>query len=126
MSDSEIWRSLSSWIYGGASLVSVACDVAILVAITTIVRRHRPDAYRGLQIWAILSLVVFLILTAARTILPLLTRHDGIDSFYRMNALLTIAGTGLHVVLVVLLIRGLTALAQPAKPIPVEGAPPYR
>jgi hypothetical protein len=126
MSEGSFWRSLSSWLYGGSSIVSLACDIAILVAITTIVRRHRPDAYRGLQLWAILSLGVFLFLTAARVVLPLLTARDGIESYFRVSAVLTILGTGLHVMLVFLLIRGLTALAQPPKPIPVEGAPPYR
>jgi hypothetical protein len=48
------------------------------------------------------------------------------ESYFRMNALLTILGTGLHVVLVVIFIRGLAALAQPPKPVVVEGLPPYR
>lgn len=84
MSDG-FWRSLNSLIYGGSSFVSFACEIAILVVISTIVRRHRPDAYQGLQLWAIGSLVVF-----------------------------------------VIFIRGLAALAQPPKPIVVEGLPPYR
>lgn len=127
MSDG-IWRALSSWIYGGSSFVSFACDVAILVVIATIVRRHRPDAYRGLLGWAIGSLGVFVLMTVARTVLPIVanTSSGGMESYFRMSALLTIFGTALHVVLVVLFIKGLTALAQPPKPITIEGTPPYR
>ncbi len=127
MSDG-FWRSLSSFIYGGSSFVSFACEIAILVVITTIVRRHRPDAYQGLQLWAIGSLVVFVVMNLARVMMPFLTRSsgDGMESFFRASTLLTILGTGLHVVLVVIFIRGLAALAQPPKPIVVEGLPPYR
>ena len=128
MSDG-IWRALSSWIYGGSSFVSLVCDVAILIAIATIVRRHRPDAYRGLLGWAVGSVGVFVFMTIARLVTPILARSstsDGMESYFRTSALLTILGTGLHVVLVVLFIRGLTALAQPPKPLVLEGAPPYR
>lgn len=127
MSEGSIWRELSSWIYGSSSLLAFACDVAVLVVIATIVRRHRPDAYRGLQTWAIASLGTFAFMTVARIVMPLCAvRDSGIDGFYRWSAILTVLGMGLHVMLVVLLIRGLTALAQPPKPISVEGAPPYR
>ena len=108
--------------------MAFACEIAILVAITTIVRRHRPDAYQGLLLWAIGSLVVFVVMNIARVAMPFLTRSSsaGIESFFRASAFLTILGTGLHVVLVVIFIRGLAALAQPPKPIVVEGLPPYR
>jgi hypothetical protein len=46
--------------------------------------------------------------------------------YFRMSSLLTILGTALHVVLVVVFLRGITALAQPPKPVVIEGAPPYR
>jgi hypothetical protein len=127
MSDG-IWRALNTWIHGGSSLVAFACDVAVLVAIATIVRRHRPDAYQGLQTWAIGSLGVFLFTTVAWIVMPLLVRtsEGGMEEYFRMMGLLTILGTVLHVVLVILFIRGLTALAQPPKPVAIEGAPPYR
>ena len=123
-----IWRALNTWIHGGSSFVAFACDVAVLVAIATIVRRHRPDAYQGLQAWAIASLGVFLFTTVAWIVVPFLSRtsEGGMEAYFRMSGLLTILGTILHVVLVILLIRGLTALAQPPKPIVIEGAPPYR
>jgi hypothetical protein len=127
MSDSTLWRSLSTWIYAGSSFVSFACEIAILVAIATIVRRHRPDAYRGLQTWAILSLAVFVVFTMARSLLPsLASSTGGIETFFKVNSLITIGQMGTHVVLVILFIRGLVALAQPPKPVVVEGTPPYR
>jgi hypothetical protein len=127
MSDG-IWRALSSWIYGASSFVAFVCEIAILIAVATIVRRHRPDAYQGLQLWAIGSLVVFVFMNIARIAMPILaSRGDGgMESFFRLSSLLSMLGTALHVVLVVLFIRGLTALAQPPKPVTVEGAPPYR
>jgi hypothetical protein len=126
MSDGAFWQSLTQWAYGGSALVTLACDIAIIVTISTIVRRHRPDAYRGLQLWAILSLVGMVFLTGAGVVAPIVTARDGMDSFFRTNVILTLAGILVHVSLVVLLIRGLTALAQPPKPVVVEGAPPYR
>lgn len=127
MSDG-LWRALISWIYGGSSFVTFVCDVAILVTITSIVRRHRPDAYGGLLIWAIGSLGLFVLMTGARIVMPMLARtsSDGMESYFRMNGLLSILGTGLHVVLVVLFIRGLAALAQPPKPVVVDSNEPYR
>lgn len=127
MSDDGLWRALNRWIHGGSSLIAFACDVAIIVAIATIVRRHRPDAYRGLQAWAIASLGVFLFTTVAWIVLPFLAPTDfGMVHYFRMSGLLTILGTLLHVGLVILFIRGITALAQPPKPLVVEGTPPYR
>lgn len=126
MSEGAFWQSLSKWSYSLSSLAAIACEVAVLVAITTIVRRHRPDAYRGLQLWAILSLVLLVVLTGARVVMSLATMRDGMESYFRSMVILTIAGVASHVVLVVLFIRGLTALAQPPKPLTVEGAPPYR
>jgi hypothetical protein len=126
MSDG-IWRALSTWIHGGSSLIAFACDVAILVAIATIVRRHRPDAYQGLQAWAVGTLAVFVFTTVAWFVVPLLARTDGgMEGYFRITGLLTILGTVLHVALVILFIRGITALAQGPKPIVVEGMPPYR
>lgn len=127
MSDG-FWRSMTSWIYGGSSFVAFVCEVAILVAITTIVRRHRPDAYQGLLVWAIGSIGVFVTLNVARIAMPFVTRgsSDGMESYFRMSSLLSIVGTMFHIVLVVLFIRGLAALAQPPKPVVVEGLPPYR
>ena len=127
MSDDGLWHALYSWIHGGSSLIAFACDVAILVAISTIVQRHRPDAYRGLQAWAIASLGVFLFTTVAWIVVPFLAPTDfGMEHYFRMSGLLTILGTLLHVGLVILFIRGITALAQPPKPLVVEGIPPYR
>jgi hypothetical protein len=128
MSDG-LWRALNSWIHGGSTLIAFACDVAILVAIATIVRRHRPDAYQRLQAWAIATLGVFVFTTVAWIAMPLLMRANmdgGMEGYFRMSGLLTILGTVLHVALVILFIRGITALAQPPKPIVVEGIPPYR
>ncbi len=126
MSDG-IWRALTTWIHGGSTLIALACDVAVLVAIATIVRRNRPDAYQRLQVWAIATLAVFVLTTIGWLVVPYVARTDGsMEGYFRATALLSILGTVLHVALVILFIRGITALAQPPKPIVVEGIPPYR
>lgn len=126
MSEGSMWRDLLQWVYGASTFVSFACEIAILVVVATIVRRHRPDAYRGLLTWAIGSLGVFVFLALARTIIPFFTRGGDMEGYFRASSLLSMLGIGLHVVLVILFIRGLVAIAQPPKPITIEGTPPYR
>jgi hypothetical protein len=126
MSDSALWRSLMQLAHGGSTLATLACDIAILVVVSTTVRRHRPDAYRGLQLWAILSLAAMVVLSLAGFVTPILAVRGGMDSFFQSTTILTTFGIVVHVVLVVLFVRGITALAQPPKPVVIEGTPPYR
>jgi len=126
MSEGTMWRGLLQWVYGASTLVSFLCEIAILVVVVTIVRRHRPDAYRGLMTWAAGSLAVFVFLAIARTVVPLFSRGSDMDGYFRASSLVSIVGIVLHVVLVVIFIRGLVAIAQPPKPIAIEGTPPYR
>jgi hypothetical protein len=114
------------WISGGSSFVYFACDVAVLVVVATVVRRHRPDAYRGLLAWSIGTTAVYALMTIAHMVTPYLLSSGGIDSFYKSNALLSILGMLLHLGLLVVFIRGLVALAQPPKPYSPSGDPPYR
>lgn len=121
-----MWRELMQWVFGASTLVSFICEVAILVVVATIVKRHRPDAYRGLMAWAIGSLGVFVFLGIARAVVPFVSRGGDMEGYFRATSLLSIMGIVLHVVLVVIFIRGLVAIAQPPKPIAIEGTPPYR
>ena len=125
MSSDSLSRTLSMVAQGGNSLVTFVCEIAVLVAIATVVRRHRPDAYRALLSWAIASLASYIVAWVARAIVPYAANHE-IDNLLRMGALLTAFNAALHIVLVILLIRGLVAIAQPPKVIPTEGLPPYR
>ncbi|MBK8261901.1 MAG: hypothetical protein IPK80_11270 [Nannocystis sp.] len=40
-----------------AAAVRLACGAGIVIVVATVVRRHRPDAWQPLLVWAILSLV---------------------------------------------------------------------
>lgn len=129
MTGGSLWRELIQWLWVGTSSVSLLSNIALLLTVTRIVRRHRPDAYQRLQIWAIASLVVFVAMWAAWRLSPRLdvtTTPEGVDAFFKWQVLLTVLGSGLQIGLLVLHVRGLVALAQPPKPITVEGAPPYR
>lgn len=128
MEEGTFWRELQQWLYGGTSLVSLGCGIAMLVVITTVVRRHRPDAYFGLRAWAIASLVVFVVMSIARIVLPraVSMSSSDVEHYFKWSAMLTIVGTFLQLGLLALHIRGLVALAQPPKPLVVEGTAPYR
>lgn len=127
MHEGSLGRLLGTWVYGLSSFVSIACEVAVLVVVATVVKRHRPDAYRGLLFWAIGSVSFYAALNIARALVPLFTRSGGgIESYLLASSLLTVVGMAGHIALVVVFIRGLVALAQPPRPVNVEGTPPYR
>ena len=105
-------------------LVSLAGEVLILVLVATVVRRHRPDAWRGLLAWAVASLVASILTRVGWTVGLALAGQGGVDSIVTAQAVLTLVNAGVTIVLFLLLARGLVLLAQPPKPvtIPTEGA----
>jgi hypothetical protein len=108
-------------VYGVSSIVNVGCAVALLVIVAGAVRRHRPDAYRGLLGWSVGMLVMTVVMPLGQSVLPLL-----LDSLYLGHIVLTVVSTIIHVGLFVLLAFGLVALAQPPKPVVVDTKIPYR
>ena len=127
MSDSGAsTRELLTLVYGASWLIAVACEIALLVVVMTIVRRHRPDAYRPLLVWAASSLGLGIVGRVAGFVTTRFMATGGIDALVRMQLINGVVGIAIHVALVVLLIRGLVAIAQPRKVPPVEGMPPYR
>jgi hypothetical protein len=127
MSDSGAsTRELLSLIYGASWLIAVACEIALLVVVLTVVRRHRPDAYRPLLLWAATSLGLGLVGRVAGFVTTRFMATGGIDAIIRIQAINALVGIAIHVALVALLIRGLVAIAQPRKVPAVEGMPPYR
>jgi hypothetical protein len=117
-----------SIVYGTSSLVAFASQIAFVVVISTVVRRHRPDAWKPLLVWSIASLgwgTVARIMTALMPVL--VVRHDdSLTALWRWQVVNGAVGIVATVVLAVLLVRGLVALAQPPKKDAIEGAPPYR
>jgi len=111
-----------------AQLVYIGCEVAIVAVVATVVKRQRPDAYRGLLAWSIGSLVAGLAFTAAYPLMSVFVSlsGDGTDSYFQWLAVIALARMAVEVALVVVLIKGLVALAQPPKPPVVPSAGTYR
>jgi hypothetical protein len=119
----------TSSIGGGLSLVSsLGGGIAIVWVVATVVRRQRPDAYRPLLAWAIASLVMMAfsyLLYPALSVL-VVTRGGGTEAYLEAIGIWHVISSAIHVGLVVLLVRGLVALAQPPKAVKVESDAPYR
>ncbi len=125
------WTS-SSWL-NPATLANLACHVigtvsqiAVIVVVARVVRRHRPDAYKPLLAWAIAAPVSALALTVVSTIVLFTFDREGIESMRVGMAATSVAGAVVQLVLAVLLIRGLVAIAQPPKPLILEPSGPFR
>lgn len=111
---------------GLSSLVAIGGEIAIIVVVATVVKRHRPDAYGKLLAWAIASLVVTLALSAAYPLMPLFVRSGGTDTYLVALSIIAFVRTAANIALVLLLVRGLVALAQPPKPVVLPSDAPYR
>jgi hypothetical protein len=120
------WSTALPLIYGASSLISTGCNVALLVVVLTVVRRHRPDAYRPLLLWAALSLGLGIVGWLGALFVTVVAARRSVESMFLGQAINAGVGIAMHVALVLLLIRGLVALAQPPKQPRVEGLPPYR
>lgn len=105
-------------------LVSLAGEVALLVVVATVVRRHRPDAWGGLLAWAIAALVASVANRIVSTIATAVAAGNGVDAIIAMQTVFIVVGAAINIGLVVLLARGLVKLAQPPKPtiVPHDGA----
>lgn len=121
-----------------ASVTRIACEIAALVVALTVVRRHRPDAYRKLAAWAAAVLVV--------TVITWVLMADGLSTVFgldgataRVLAMCAVVhGTGAteaaqtivralaDVALLILFVRAMVALAQPPKPVVATSDAPYR
>ncbi len=129
MHDSEHtrWVSLMATTSGLSFLVQLGLQVALIVLVATVVRRHRPDAYKTLLGWAIASLVVTTLARVAGSVAPVfLVRDGGVEAFYQEQVVFTLVWIPITIGLFVWLARGLVKLAQPPAPPKVEGSPPYR
>ncbi len=107
-------------------LVTITGEVLLLVVVATLVRRHRPDAWKGLLAWAIVSLVGTILLSAASMTVSSLAARDEVEAMVLVQAVSSLAASAHHVVVVLLLIRGLVCLAQPPRPVTLPGVGAYR
>lgn len=112
---------------GFATLVGLACEVAVVVVVATVVKRHRPDAYGTLLAWAIGSLVVTIAFAVAYPVTAkLVPASAGVDGYLTALAILGFVRAAVSVALLVVFIRGLVALAEPPRPLVVPSDAPYR
>jgi phosphate/sulfate permease len=105
---------------------AVLCDIVMVVVVQTVVRRHRPDAYRPLLSWAIAALVIAIVWPLFTTALSVVGSRDGVGTMLRTHALTTFLSIPVHLVPFALLVRGLIRLAEPPKPVVPEAVGPYR
>ena len=126
ISETESAAWLQQLAYGASVIVSLASQIAVVVVIATVVKRHRQDAYKALLAWAVGSLALSIASMIAYPALAMLTASGSIDAMLRGQAILTFLHIPLSVFVVVLLVRGLVAIAQPPKHIVMTSDAPYR
>jgi hypothetical protein len=126
MSDS--YFTALTYLQGASLLISFVLSTATLIVISTVVRRHRPDAYQGLLVWSIVSLVGGAVLWLGSNAHTALARRgsDGIEALIRAQSINISIGLVFHIVLFILFVRGLVKIAQPPKPYVPETNVPYR
>ena len=125
MSTSE-WAVRLGMVHAVAWLFAIAGQVALLVVIATAVRRHRPDAFRPLLAWSIACLAYTVLRSVVSALVNVLAARGGMDAMFLAQLAETCISVVVGGVLVALLALGLVRLAQPPRPVVVDGAPPYR
>ena len=115
------WNTISGSI---GSLLAFAGLITVISVVATVVRRHRPDAYQPLLVWSIAQLVVYGVNVIGYPVLGVIAH--GSDSYMTAMAMFRIVMSIVHLGVILLLVRGLVAIAQPPKPFKVESDAPYR
>lgn len=123
MSESATMLSL---VFGVSWFVSLLLLVANIVVVVTVVRRHRPDVYKSLLAWAIAGIVISGASPIVNYVAVTIAATSGTSSIIATQLATTLVNIPLHVVVSLLLLRGIIKLAQPPKAVVVESNQPYR
>ena len=107
-------------------LLAFAGDVVLLVVIATVVRRHRPDAYKPLLAWAIAVLGLTLFRSVFMAVVRVVASRQGVEAMIVIQSFEIVLGAILGAGLVGLLAYALVRLAQPPRPLDLPNQPPYR
>jgi len=126
MDSTHEWQNLMTLTSSLSALLTLGGEIAIVWVIATVVRRHRPDAYKPLLVWGLAVIGVQVLWRGATSVASFVSARDGIESMFRTNVIVSVLGMPLQIVLFVLLARGLARLAQPPREVRAEGTPPYR
>jgi hypothetical protein len=119
------WQSFELAQRASSVLIATGYGLATLV-IAKFVRRQRPDAWHGLLGWGVAGVVLTLgDMFLTRAISTAASEEDAARAV-RMLSVYFVVYAFAHLALTLFLARCLVKLAQPAKPVEVEGSPPYR
>lgn len=103
------------WAGNGFSIVAgVALQIALLAVVLTVVKRHRREAAPWLLAAAVLGLVSSVLGPVVGWGGSFLAGELGIGAMLLAQSALGVLGTIVHVVVFLLLLRGIVALARPA------------
>lgn len=91
--------------------MSIACQVMLLVIVAGAVRRQRPDAWRGLLIWAIGHLAAAIVIPLLHTVLGELTTDAKIDLLVVVHSVVMLVGASC------------TSLSHCSSPVASSGSP---
>lgn len=117
---------LMAAVFGLGWVVHLASAVGLFVVVGTVVRRHRPDAWRTLFAAALCELVQVAVGVAFNVLTPVVSAAGGIDAVVTLQVGRSLVGSALAAVSTVLLLLGIVRVARPfVEPSP-EGSPPYR
>jgi len=108
----------TAWLAGAGIvnfLVGFGLQIALLVTVLTVVRRHRPAAVPALATSVLVNLVTTILgVIVSYVVTPLvIARGGGMESYSLYSAASTVGFTIVHLVAGVLLIAGLVKLATP-------------
>jgi multisubunit Na+/H+ antiporter MnhB subunit len=126
MDESSSWLTIYSGVGIVDGLIRLACQIALLVIVYGVVRRHRPDAWTSLRAWAIGGVVAAVVTPIAWRIVPRLGTASDPMAWARVGTFLMVFDSLVTVGLVLLLVKGLVRIAQPPPPIVIGETPPYR
>jgi hypothetical protein len=126
--DEEIrwWSEAMKGAYVAWLGAALLCNLAAVVTVATVVRRHRPDAYQGLLTWSIAAFVAGSAWPIFSWVWVRTISMSDVRAILRAEAISTIVGIPLMVLSFLLLMYGLVRLAQPPKPVVTEAVGPYR
>jgi len=123
MNGSTTFLSVAS---GFSWLLAFAGNVVLLLVVATVVRRHRPDAYKPLLAWTISGLGLTFFRSIFMTVVRIAVSRQGYETMIVIQSIEIVFGSILGVGLVALLAYALVRLAQPPRPVDLPQQPPYR
>lgn len=97
MDSTSSWGTLFRLTMGGSWVISMACQIAIIVVVATVVRRHRPDAWKPLLWWSLTAAATSLLMPVVSFVsTQLAMRGGGVESMYKSSVVNQLISIPLH------------------------------